>query len=479
MIFDKIKWNPKQLLGLKILSDAAKKFILFWGGSRSGKTFMTIRAIRIRCHIYPGSKHLVARYSFANAHKTIWLQTMLPEFRKDEKLGLCKILSQPGIIIYKNGSMVILGGLEPSKIDSVLGAEYGTIFVTEANENKFEVIENLFSRLTDTSKDKFGNRIKLKFIFDLNPTVKTNWTNQLFLLGIDPMTGETKGNFHEYANLHFRPEDNEENLSEGYIEILKNMSPAKRKRYYEGQYGHYDGLVYQLDPVRHIIDDFPIPAHWPKIRVVDFGYIHPFACLWQAYSPEEECMYIYRDYSVSRRTVADHAIEIKALSVLDLPKDQQTDPEAWKLAEKLYQGPIICDWDREDRATLEQAGFLTTQAAKEVEAGIDNVIELLDHNEKSKPRIKIFRSCSATIFSCETYRWKDAAMSGRAGSKDREVVKENDDEADCIRYGAMHFFPVSKGFEFVKIGGDGVIGSERRIEQTLSEVGEIFRSMKR
>lgn len=477
-MIDTIKWNPKQLLGLKLLADRIIRFLLFWGGSRSGKTYLIIRAIRIRALKYPGSKHLVARYSFANAKKTIWMQTMLPEFRKDEKLGLCKILDQPGTVIYKNGSIVTLGGLEPSTIDSVLAAEYGTIFITEANENRFEVIENLFSRLNDTSVDKDGNPIKVKFICDLNPTVKTNWTNQLFIMGIDPVTKKPKENFHEYANLWFCPEDNEENLSDGYVNMLKNLSPAKRKRFYEGVFASYEGLVFQIDDNAHIVDDFPIPHSWKKIRSVDFGYTHPFVCLWMAYDSANDTAYVYREYIQSRATVRAHSEVIKGLSILDLKKEDRKNSEAWKLAEELYES-TEADHDAEDRATLEENGISTSPANKEVLLGIDNVIDLLDFSNGRRPKIKIFRSLVALRESCDSYRWKDSTMSNRGRAKDREVIKEDDDPADAFRYGIMKLFPVEKGFEFVRIGGDGAMDSRTSVESKLSEVGELFKSMKR
>jgi len=476
-LIDQIAWNPKQKEGLKILSTREKKFILFWGGSRSGKTFLTIRAIRIRCHKYPGSKHLIARYSFANAHKTIWLQTMLPEFKKDEQLGLCKILSQPGQVIYRNGAMVILGGLEPSTIDSVLASEYGTIFITEANENRFEVIENLFSRLNDTSKSiANGDPIKLKFIFDLNPTVKTNWTNQLFLNGLDPITKEPKRNFNEYANLWFCPEDNVHNLADGYIDTLKNLSPAKRKRFYEGVFASYEGLVFQLDDTAHIVDDFPIPHEWKKIRAIDFGYTHPFVCLWLAYDSGNDCAYVYREYIQTKMTVRAHSEEIKRLSIQDLPEKTRSNPEAWKSAEKLYSA-TVADHDAEDRATLYENGITTIPANKEVLMGIDNVIDLLDHTNGRRTKIKLFRSCVGTRESCDSYRWRDSAMSNRGKAKDREVIKEEDDPADSLRYGIMELFPVEEGFKFVKIGGNGQMGGAQQVASQLSEIGNALKSL--
>ncbi|MCB1176537.1 MAG: phage terminase large subunit [Leptospiraceae bacterium] len=418
---DKINYNPKQLEGLKLLSNKLKKFFKFWGGSRSGKTFLIIRAIRIRCHKYPGSKHLVARYSFANAKKTIWLQTMLPEFRKDERIGLCKINLAEGIIRYKNGSVVMLGGLEPSRIDSILGAEYATIFISEANENKFIDIENLFSRLNDTSTDHKGNPIHCFFICDLNPTVVSSWTYQVFIKGINPNDGKPINNFHLFTNLWFTPYDNEENLSSGYIQQnLESLSSSKRKRFLEGQYGSFEGLVFPFEENRHIVDDFEIPKNWKRIRSIDFGYVHPFVCLWVAYDESNECAYIYREYVVSRQTVRTHAMEILRLS------------EGEEISD------TICDHDAEDRATLEENGILNIPANKDVLAGLDHVIDLF---ENPKTKIKIFRSCIELRNSLESYRWKNPDVATKKG-KDREVVKEDDDPADALRYAMMELFPI-------------------------------------
>lgn len=459
VIRDKVVFTEKQKKAAKFLADVKKKFVMFYGSSRSGKTFLVCYFIRHRARKYEGSKHLVARYSFANAKKTIWLQTLHPLLRADEKAGLCSIDQTSGIAKYENGSLVILGGLEPSRIDSVLASEYATIFVTEGNENKFNDIENLFSRLNDTSVDENGKRIQLKFITDLNPTVKTNWTNLLFIRGVDPLTGELRANFHEFAALHFRVEDNEENLADGYIDSLKALSPAKRKRFYDGRFGAYEGLVYNIDEDVHIVDDFPVPAEWEKGMGIDFGYTHPFVCLWAAYDKSNETIYIYREYKAYKTTVKSNAKEIHNLNgykyeeYIDshghaVPKVTLHKPGcAIEREEACDCGYVKIDWtvadhDAEDRATLHENLIQTVAANKAVDAGIDRVEELLEHDPEKgkKTNIKIFRSCVETINGFNLYRWKDPATA-RSNPKDREVVKEDDDEMDALRYIVMKFFP--------------------------------------
>lgn len=429
-MIDQVRWNPKQLSGLQLLSDSTKKFYLFYGASRSGKTYLTIRAIRIRCHKYPGSKHLVARYSFANAKKTIWLQTMLPEFKKDEKLGLCKINLAEGIIHYLNGSTVRLGGLEPSAIDSVLSSEYGTIFINEANENKYSSIETLVSRLNDNSKDAYGNNIKLKFICDLNPTTKRHWSYRLFLQGQDPESGKVKPDYNLYTYLHFSAEDNAANLSEGYIDTLKNLSQAKRKRFYEGDFGSYEGLVLKnFDEQTHVVDAFRIPADWRRIRAIDFGYTHPFVCLWMAYDQANDRVFVYREYSVSQQTVKTHSAEIRRL----------TGDETISCT--------VADHDAEDRATLAENGISTKRANKAVMTGIDLLLDCFETSGNKKQRLYIFRDCTELINCIGSYRWKSETG---ADAKDREVIKEDDDEVDALRYGIMELLGRKFTFEGVR-----------------------------
>lgn len=419
---DNIKLNPKQKEASKLLADKSKTYYLFYGGSRSGKTLLACLFIRHRARTYPKSKHLVARFSFANAKKTVWLQTLYPLLREDEKRGLCKINRQEGVAVYWNDSYIILGGLEPSRIDSVLASEYATILITEANENKYENIEILFSRLNSNSVNHKGEKIIPKIILDINPTTKHHWTYKLFIQGIDPISLQPKPDFDRYVSIHFRPEDNKENLSETYIERLKNLSYAMRKRFYEGEFASYEGLVFSVfnDEV-HLVDPFEIPSEWDRYVAIDFGYTHPFAMLWGAYDKVNDVLYIYREYKKTRMTVRQHIEYLKP--ILDKEKI------------KTY----ISDHYAEDRATLKEFGIITKPADKQKLVSIDKTIDLLSYNEEKKPNIKIFRNCVELVNEIYSYRWKETEMKNQ-NAKDRDVIKENDDLIDCLLYMVMEVF---------------------------------------
>lgn len=399
--------NTKQKEALKTLTDKNKKYIKLWGGSRSGKTFQACRFTILRALRYPGSKHLIARYSYANLRKTLWIQELRPQLNTIQRAGHCHIRDHEGIVTFKNGSLLVLGGLEPIRIDAVLAAEYATIFVTEANENKYESIQMLFTRLNDISENEQGQRIDLKFLADLNPTTDRSWDSLLWK-GIDPITEKPKVDYHQYADIHYNPEDNIDNLADGYIDSLKALSPSARRRFYEGTYGHYEGLIYELKD-SDIVDDFEIPKEWPKGRAIDFGFIHPFVCLWIALDDSNETLYLYREHVEKGQTVRTHSQEI--------------------LKQKEKYEHTVCDHDSEDRATLAENGIINIKARKEVLTGIDRVRDLLERG-----KLKIFRSCTNTINEFYMYRWKDNAQK-------EQPVKEGDDCMDALRYSVMQWFP--------------------------------------
>jgi phage terminase large subunit len=417
--------QPKQEnQGWSILK-SEKKYIKFWGGARSGKTFLIVLFLIMRANKYRGSKHIVCRYSHTTCKKTVWRQTMLPILRILKKLGFCEInYSQAYAYFPRTDSYIFTGGLRPTDIGSILSSEYESVFCCEANENSWSIMEDLKTRLQGTSADSTGKLIPLKFMIDLNPTVKQHWSNVAWLLGINPESQLPIANFDLYDHLHFKPEDNIDNLAEGYIEDLQDLSGAKRLRYYTGEYGAYEGLVYNLDENDIIDDDYDLIKDARKIIAIDFGYVNPFCALFLA--EIQETIYIYREYYAVQRTVPNHAKEIKKFHKYDLTNRGEHINTTYR--------SIVCDHDAGDRAILYENGIRTKPAFKTISPGIDRVTDFLERH-----RIKVFRSCANTIDEFNSYQWLERAT---GVTKDREPKKENDHAMDALRYGVCELFPV-------------------------------------
>ena len=67
--------TERQVLANKLLGSAAT-YIMLYGGSRSGKTFLTLRAICIRALKCPGSRHAIFRLRFNHVVRSVGLDTL-------------------------------------------------------------------------------------------------------------------------------------------------------------------------------------------------------------------------------------------------------------------------------------------------------------------------------------------------------------------------------------------------------------------
>ncbi len=205
-------------------------FVMAYGGSRSGKTFLTLRNIVIRASKVK-SRHLVARFRFNHVKQSIVLDT-LPKM-----MELCfpnlpyKINKQDWFMTLPNGSEIWFGGLDDKeRVDKILGNEYSTIFLNECSQMSWDAVTTVMSRLAE--KTSLVNRM----FFDCNPVGQKHWTYTVFMLGQDPKTKEPIANFELYGNMQINPIDNLANLPEMYIKMLEGLPKRQRKRFLEGRF---------------------------------------------------------------------------------------------------------------------------------------------------------------------------------------------------------------------------------------------------
>ena len=218
--------KQKELTALQI----AHVFTMAYGGSRSGKTFITLRNIVIRA-CKAKSRHLVARLHFNHVKQSVVLDT-LPKM-----MEICfpdlpyRINKQDWFMTLPNGSEVWFGGLDDKeRVDKILGNEYSTIFLNEASQLSWDAVTTVMSRLAE--KTSLVNRM----FFDCNPVGQKHWTYTVFILGEDPKTKEPISNFELYGNMQINPVDNLVNLPALYIKMLEGLPKRQRKRFLEGRF---------------------------------------------------------------------------------------------------------------------------------------------------------------------------------------------------------------------------------------------------
>ena len=101
---------------------------------------------------------------------------------------------------------------------------------------------------------------------------------------------------------------NRGHLNEGVMEqILSSYAPHEREMRRYGRPSIGSGLVFPVSEERIIIDPFTIPAHWPRMAAIDFGFDHPTAVVWTAWDREEDIYYVYDCYRQAKAPPAVHA----------------------------------------------------------------------------------------------------------------------------------------------------------------------------
>ncbi|HDY87320.1 MAG TPA: DNA-packaging protein [bacterium] len=234
------KPNPGQQRLNKILRDDNITRVLATSGARSGKTFEYVRTIFSRAIHAPGSRHAMIRKYFGEAKKFIWLDTM-PKVLKlcyPDLLGHIKEDNSNYFYKFPEGSEIWIGGLDDKeRADKILGGEYNTLYFNECSEIAWSSVVTALTRLAMKIPKKDGSQLINKAFFDENPPLKSHWSYKLFIEKKDPITNDGIKNKDKHAHIKLHPEDNIENLPDGYIEdTLRNLTGNARLRFYEGKF---------------------------------------------------------------------------------------------------------------------------------------------------------------------------------------------------------------------------------------------------
>ena len=319
---------------------------------------------------------------------------------------------------YSNGARIWVGGLD--KPGKVLSAEFDGIYVNQAEELMLPDWETLTTRTTgraghvDWGGMTFG---------DCNPGGPSHWIRNRATLKL--FESRHEDNPMLYTATGYLTKQGRRSMA-----VLDALTGVRKERLRFGRWVQAEGAVYDFDAALHLVDPFPIPADWRRIRVIDFGWTHPFVCQWWAIDGDGR-MYLYREIYMTGRTVRVHAAQINQLS-----------------AGETYESTIT-DHDAEDRATLDESGIFSVPARKEILPGIGEVQGRLAKAGDGRPRLFLFRDAmverdeslaerrlpTCTEQEFDAYTWPKS----QDGKPVKDVpVKLYDHGMDSLRYGAMY-----------------------------------------
>lgn len=176
------------------------------------------------------------------------------------------------------------------------------------------------------------------------------------------------------------------------------------------------GLIFPVPEDDIIVDPFDIPAHWPQIGALDFGWDHPTAAVNLAWDRDSDVVYVTKDYREREKTPILHAAALKPWGIWlpwSWPHDgQQHEKGSGETLAQQYKAQGLAMLP--NNATFADGG-------NSVEAGL---MEMLDRMQTG--RWKVFRTCPRWLEERRTYHRKDG-----------KVVKERDDTISASRYGMM------------------------------------------
>jgi predicted phage terminase large subunit-like protein len=263
------KLTERQAAANRLLGSDATHIMLY-GGSRSGKTFVTMRAIITRALAYE-SRHAVLRFRFNHLKGSIIYDT-LPKVMELCFPGVAehsKLDKSDWFYRLPNGSEIWFGGLDDKqRTEKILGQEYSSIFLNECSQIPWSSRNMAMTRLAQKTP------LRLRAYYDCNPPSDAHWTCRLFVAKEDPDARTKLADPERYASIVMNPGDNLENLPADYLRELEAMPERMRRRFLLGQFqAAVDNALWTMESLDRgrVLDGKPPDMHRIVIAVDPSG----------------------------------------------------------------------------------------------------------------------------------------------------------------------------------------------------------------
>jgi phage terminase large subunit len=240
------------------------------GPAGTGKSLACLHKLHAAAQNYPGMRGLIVRKTreslTQSALVTFEDKVLGPWWRERIAANCQRRVSQS--YTYPNGSELVVGGLDkPSK---VMSTEYDLAYVQEAIELTEGDWESLNSRVRN------GVMPYQQLFGDTNPDAPTHWIKrraeggQLRLL---ESRHEDNPAYWDHAAADWTDK------GRAYIARLDRLTGPRFLRLRKGQWAGAEGAIYdEFDRRVHVVETCQRRASGDFIRVIDFGYVNPFAC---------------------------------------------------------------------------------------------------------------------------------------------------------------------------------------------------------
>lgn len=225
--------------------------------------------------------------------------------------------------------------------------------------------------------------------------------------------------------------------------------PAERAARIYGEPTFVEGRVWKEYGAHNLVEPFVIPTHWHRTVVID---PHPEKATGvNAIATDDQTgrSWVYWEADI-KGDVEYICNQIKSQLANQYVQVWLIDPSSRQKAGIYGKGSLVDEFRKYLPWLIE--------ANNDRDVGWEVVRQLVKDNPTGGPKLKVFKSCPTTDFQMKNYSWKPPTASGENRNKP-EVVKRNDEHADCIRYFAMHNRQMFMGESFggfnIRMYGNG------------------------
>ena len=428
------RWDltPRQKLAVRMTS--VVKCLLYGGAAGGGKTELGLHHAYTRCQEVAGMRVLYLRTSFPELKRSA-IDRALAKF--DEHAA--EYNRNDKVWRFPNGSRLEFGFLaDDDDVYQYKSAEYDIIIMDEASEfTEFQWVY-LMSRLrTTVTKRRAGSSPHMLLM--TNPEGRgVAWLKRYFVLPTN--YGEKTASYlmqpdqpDSEISVAFVPSKVTDNpyIDPDYRKSLTRLPEIKRRQLLEGDWDTFEGQFFpEFDDDVHVINPFPIPDDWERIRGLDHGWHDPTACVWIAFD-HAGTAYLYKEYERSKTLPSEAAKQI-------LEYDKEEDSHGRRLRPSIHRTMADSQMWAKTGANqftiaqqFRQAGLLLSKANKARKDGWLRVREYLHVPDvpDAEPGLYVFSDCQRTI-NC---------LKGLVTNENDpdDCEKEDDHLADALRYALM------------------------------------------
>lgn len=364
----KIDYDPKG--SHKLIWDNKEKQFCAYGPAGTGKTRAILEKLHAICDNFKNVRVLIMRKTRDSLNESV-LETyeneVLPEGH------YCKTGTQRRIrqkYTYPNGSEIVLGGLDNSS--KVLSSRYDLIYVPEAIEVSEDDVETLMTRL------RAYNFHYRQLIMDTNPGGYEHWLYKKWAIGeLTMIKSDHRDNPLLYDE--YKQEWTEEG-QDYVIGILSKLTGRRRQKYYIGEWGFVDGIVYSdFNPQKAIIPRFDFGTRdIVYCSTTDFGFNDPFFHGIWAHDQKSNDVFLTNQIYYSRRLVSEHIKTIRMIY------------EEYGLEGKVKRGIFDHDLEKTEQICSELKLKRILADKKSISDNIDTLSTILSQVGTDNPSIYIF-----------------------------------------------------------------------------------------